>query len=203
MEQIADTLIDRIAPSGRADLLSECAAVLPLLVFNRLFGCPPDIGDKLVDGMSGIFDADADADSEKANAVLTEGVAELVALKRRQPGPDLSSWLMAHPARLTDEEMMQQLVLLMGAGNRAAAESDLQRAAAAAVRRPLRGRPRGPARLPGEGPRPVDRRDRPGEAPRPAARHRTGRPRNGSALAAGPLPPGAHRSARALPPVAF
>ncbi|WP_262387021.1 cytochrome P450 [Streptomyces sp. TRM49041] len=114
VEQIADTLIDRIGPDGRADLLSEYAAVLPLQVFNRLFGCPPDIGDKLVEGMSGIFDADAD--SEKANAVLTEGVAELVALKRREPGPDVSSWLMAHPARLTDEEMMHQLVVLMGAG---------------------------------------------------------------------------------------
>ncbi|WP_408649056.1 cytochrome P450 [Streptomyces poriticola] len=114
VEHSADTLIDRIGPRGKADLLSEYGAVLPLLVFNQLFGCPPDIGDKLVDGMSGIFDADADA--EKANAVLTEGVAELVALKRREPGPDLSSWLMAHPARLTDEEMMHQLVLLMGAG---------------------------------------------------------------------------------------
>ncbi|WP_202425268.1 cytochrome P450 [Streptomyces sp. HUCO-GS316] len=114
VEHSADTLIDRIGPKGRADLLSEYGAVLPLLVFNQLFGCPPDIGDKLVDGMSGIFDADGD--SEKANAVLTEGVADLVALKRREPGPDLSSWLMAHPARLTDEEMMHQLVLLMGAG---------------------------------------------------------------------------------------
>jgi cytochrome P450 len=114
VEQSADTLIDRIGPKGRADLLSEYGAVLPLLVFNQLFGCPPDIGAKLVEGMSGIFDADAD--SEKANAVLAEGVAALVALKRSEPGPDLTSWLMAHPAQLTDEEMMHQLVLLMGAG---------------------------------------------------------------------------------------
>ncbi|MEU4492241.1 cytochrome P450 [Streptomyces sp. NBC_00210] len=114
VEHSADTLIDRIGPKGRADLLNEYGAVLPLLVFNQLFGCPPDTGDKLVEGMSGIFDANAD--SEKANALLTEGVAELVALKRRQPGPDVTSWLMAHPAQLTDEEMMHQLVLLMGAG---------------------------------------------------------------------------------------
>ncbi|MFF3326321.1 cytochrome P450 [Streptomyces sp. NPDC002889] len=114
VEHSADTLIDRIGPKARADLLNEYGAVLPLLVFNQLFGCPPDIGDKLVEGMSGIFDANAD--SEKANAVLTEGVAELVALKREQPGPDVTSWLMAHPAGLTDEEMMHQLVVLMGAG---------------------------------------------------------------------------------------
>ncbi|MEU7435970.1 cytochrome P450 [Streptomyces sioyaensis] len=114
VEHSADILIDRFGPRGRADLLGEYGAVLPLLVFNQLFGCPPDTGDKLVEGMSGIFNADSD--SEKANAVLTEGVAELVALKRRHPGPDVTSWLMAHPARLTDEEMMHQLVVLMGAG---------------------------------------------------------------------------------------
>ncbi|WP_231626378.1 cytochrome P450 [Streptomyces apocyni] len=114
VEHSADTLIDRIGPKGRADLLHEYGAVLPLLVFNQLFGCPPATGDKLVEGMSGIFDADSG--SEKANAVLAEGLAELVALKRAEPGRDVTSWLMAHPAGLTDEEMTHQLVVLMGAG---------------------------------------------------------------------------------------
>ncbi|MFG1809122.1 cytochrome P450 [Streptomyces sp. NPDC049040] len=114
VEESADILIDRIGARGNADLLGEYGALLPLLVFNRMFGCPADIGDKLVFGMSGIFDADGD--SEKANQVLGEGVAELVALKRREPAADVSSWMMAHPAELTDEEMMHQLILLMGAG---------------------------------------------------------------------------------------
>ncbi|WP_246144149.1 cytochrome P450 [Actinacidiphila oryziradicis] len=114
VEHSADTLIDRIGPKGEADLLGEYGAILPLLVFNRMFGCPPDIGEKLVFGMSGIFDADAD--SEKANMVLVEGVAELVSLKRKTPKADVTSWMMAHPAQLTDEEMMHQLVVLMGAG---------------------------------------------------------------------------------------
>ncbi|WP_327290750.1 cytochrome P450 [Streptomyces sp. NBC_01198] len=114
VEDSADILIDRIGARGNADLLGEYGALLPLLVFNRLFGCPADIGDKLVVGMSGIFDADAD--SEKANQLLTEGMLELVALKRRQPGADVTSWMMAHPAGLSDEEMLHQLVLLVGAG---------------------------------------------------------------------------------------
>jgi cytochrome P450 len=114
VEESADILIDRIGARGNADLLGEYGALLPLLVFNRLFGCPADIGDKLVVGMSGIFDADADAD--KANQILTEGLAELVALKRREPGADVTSWMMAHPAGLGDEEMLHQLALLMGAG---------------------------------------------------------------------------------------
>lgn len=114
VEHSADTLIDRFGPKGEADLLGEYGATLPLLVFERLFGCPPELGEKLVEGMSGIFDSDAD--SEKANALLAETLARLVALKRAEPGADVMSWMMAHPAGLTDEEMIHQLVVLMGAG---------------------------------------------------------------------------------------
>lgn len=114
VEESADILIDRIGARGNADLLGEYGALLPLLVFNRLFGCPADIGGKLVVGMSGIFDADGDSD--KANQILSEGLAELVALKRREPGADVTSWMMAHPAKLGDEEMLHQLALLVGAG---------------------------------------------------------------------------------------
>ncbi|MXM65865.1 cytochrome P450 [Streptomyces sp. HUCO-GS316] len=113
VEMCADTLIDRMAPAGRADLLREYGQVLPLLVFNRLFGCPAGYGERLVEGMSGIFDG---VDAEKANALLATTLLDLVTLKRQQPGQDVTSWLMAHPAELTDEEMVHTLVLLMGAG---------------------------------------------------------------------------------------
>ncbi|MFF3613276.1 cytochrome P450 [Streptomyces sp. NPDC002580] len=113
VERGADTLIDRFAPLGTADLLGEYAQVLPLLVFNHLFGCPAGHGVRLVEGMSGIFDG---VDAERANELLTTTLIDLVALKRRCPGPDVTSWLMEHPAALTDEEMVHTLVVLMGAG---------------------------------------------------------------------------------------
>ncbi|MFE9093477.1 cytochrome P450 [Streptomyces sp. NPDC007264] len=113
VESSADTLIDRFAPAGRADLLGEYAQVLPLLVFNHLFGCPTEYGLRLVEGMSGIFDG---VDADKANELLSTTVADLVALKRARPGADVTSRLIAHPARLTDEELVHTLVLLMGAG---------------------------------------------------------------------------------------
>ncbi|SFC01965.1 cytochrome P450 [Streptomyces aidingensis] len=112
-EQSADTLIDRFAPDGTADLLNQYAKVLPLLVFNRLFGCPADYGDLLVEGMSGIFDG---RDTERCDRLLTTTAAGLVALKRREPGPDVVTRLIGHPAGLTDEELVHQLVLLLGAG---------------------------------------------------------------------------------------
>ncbi|MFC9325009.1 cytochrome P450 [Kitasatospora sp. NPDC057015] len=113
VERSADILIDRFAGLGEADLVGDYARTLPLLVFNELFGSPAEFGDRLVAGMSGIFDG---VDAERANQELTACLLELVALKRSRPGPDITSWLMSHPSRLTDEEMLHQLVLLMGAG---------------------------------------------------------------------------------------
>ncbi|MGW0707182.1 cytochrome P450 [Streptomyces sp. NPDC002643] len=113
VERSADTLIDRFAPTGKADLLGEYAQVIPLLVFNHLFGCPPDYGVKLVEGMSGIFDG---VEAKKADELLTSTLVDLVGLKRREPGPDVTSWLTQHPAKLSDEEMIHTLVVLMGGG---------------------------------------------------------------------------------------
>jgi cytochrome P450 len=63
--------------------------------------------------MSGIFDT---VGAARANKVLGEAVMELVTLKREQPGPDMPSWLMAHPAQLTDTEMLHQITTLLGGG---------------------------------------------------------------------------------------
>ncbi|SEG92058.1 Cytochrome P450 [Thermomonospora echinospora] len=113
VERSADTLLQWIGPHGQADIQGEYAMALPVLVFMELFGCPSDISEKIVSGMSGIFEA---IDAEKANAELAEGIMELVAHKRARPGEDITSWLMAHPARLTDEEMAHQLTVLLGGG---------------------------------------------------------------------------------------
>lgn len=113
VERIADYLIDQFIERGSADLLGDYAKLLPLLLFNQLFGCPGDIGDRLTRSMSAIFDGE---DVLRANTELTECLMELVALKRRQPGEDITSWLIQHPAGLRDEELKDQLVMLMGAG---------------------------------------------------------------------------------------
>ena len=113
VDRVAAYLIGQFSSRGRVELVADYAQLLPLLVFNDLFGCPAEIGDRLVFGISGIFDG---VDAEKANEVLTEALLELVALKRRSPGEDITSWLMAHPSGLSDEEMVHQLVTLIAAG---------------------------------------------------------------------------------------
>ncbi|MEU3948753.1 cytochrome P450 [Streptomyces sp. NPDC029526] len=112
-EQISGYLISQFGARGSADLLGDYAKQLPLFVFNELFGCPADIGDRVLFGISGMFDG---VNADKATAVLFQAVGELVALKRSRPGDDVTSWLMQHQAALTDEEMVHQLALLLGAG---------------------------------------------------------------------------------------
>ncbi|CAL9634316.1 cytochrome P450 [Streptomyces sp. enrichment culture] len=112
-ERAAAYLIAQFSGRGSADLLSDYAKQLPLFVFNDLFGCPADVGDRVLFGISGMFDG---VNAEKATAVLLQAVSDLIALKRSRPGDDITSWLMRHEARLTDEEMVHQLALLLGAG---------------------------------------------------------------------------------------
>ncbi|MFJ1967405.1 cytochrome P450 [Streptomyces sp. NPDC087903] len=112
-QQSADYLISRFSAEarGQAELMASYAQPLPLLVFSDLFGCPPEIGDRVIVGISGIFDGTAGADQ-----VLGGALAELIALKRRAPGTDLTTRLMEHSAQLTDEEVLHQLVTLLSGG---------------------------------------------------------------------------------------
>ncbi|MDG9715869.1 cytochrome P450 [Streptomyces sp. DH24] len=112
-EQVSDYLMAQFSARGSADLLGDYAKQLPLFVFNELFGCPAGIGDRVLFGISGMFDG---VNAEKAAEVLFEAVGELVALKRDRPGDDVTSWLMQHETRLTDDEMVHQLALLLAAG---------------------------------------------------------------------------------------
>ncbi|GAB2736767.1 cytochrome P450 [Streptomyces bullii] len=113
VDRVARYLISQFSNRGSADLLNDYAKQLPLFVFNELFGCPAEIGDRVMFGISGIFDG---VNAEQANQVLFQAVSELVTLKRTRPGEDVTSWLMQHPAQLDDQEMAHQLVLLLGAG---------------------------------------------------------------------------------------
>ncbi|MFJ4676985.1 MULTISPECIES: cytochrome P450 [Kitasatospora] len=109
-QQVSDFLIAQFGYRGSVDLVGGYARQLPLFVFNELFGCPADIGDRVLFGITGMFDG---INAEQAAEVLYGAVGELVALKRSRPGEDVASWLMQHQARLTDQEAVHQLALLL------------------------------------------------------------------------------------------
>ncbi|WP_282703869.1 cytochrome P450 [Streptomyces sp. CC219B] len=112
-QQTADYLISRFSSDslGQAELMAAYAQPLPLLVFGDLFGCPPELGDRVIAGISGIFQGTPGADE-----ILGGALTELIALKRSKPGEDLTTRLMLHAARLTDEEVLHQLVTLLSGG---------------------------------------------------------------------------------------
>ncbi|HEY8481714.1 MAG TPA: cytochrome P450 [Spirillospora sp.] len=109
----ANRLIDGFAADGEADIRHQYTRTLPLLVFNEMFGCPPELGDRLVRGMSAMFDTVGATEGYK---LLMEATFELVAHKRKKPGADVTTWMMQHPAQLDDLEMAHQLTMLVAAG---------------------------------------------------------------------------------------
>ncbi|MFJ9697820.1 cytochrome P450 [Kitasatospora sp. NPDC101183] len=113
-QQISDYLIAQFSSRGSADLIGEYTKQLPLFVFTELFGCPADIGDRVLFGISGMFDG---VNAGKAVEVLFQASADLVALKRVKPGDDVASWLMKHEVGLSDEELVYELGVMLGAGS--------------------------------------------------------------------------------------
>ncbi|WP_329343806.1 cytochrome P450 [Streptomyces sp. NBC_01352] len=115
VEKIAFSTIGDFRAIGRADLLTQYAWPIAFRVLSALLGCPDEIGQRIADGMAKIFEAEA-TEAARGNQDLAQAVAELVALRQQQPGNDVTSRLLAHPAHLNDQEMAHQLVTLYGAG---------------------------------------------------------------------------------------
>lgn len=113
VRQIADQLISAFATDGQADLVAQYADPLPMLTMIEMFGCPPDLGRRIVVAVTRLFDADADG--VQANAELEAACLELTRLKRAQPGRDVTTYLIA--AGLSDAEMVQTILLVIGAGS--------------------------------------------------------------------------------------
>ncbi|MGY1942906.1 cytochrome P450 [Nocardia asiatica] len=113
IEQIAIPLINAFCQDGAADLISQYAFPLSFAVLNAMIGCPADIGQQVATGMAAIFEG---VNADKGNAMLTDALFELVQMKRKDPGDDITSRLLNHAAGLDDVEMIHQLVTLYGAG---------------------------------------------------------------------------------------
>ncbi|MDX3230734.1 cytochrome P450 [Streptomyces sp. ME19-01-6] len=114
VERIADSLIDQFCAAGEADLIPEYCQLVAMLTVGELFGCPRDIGDRLFAGLAGMLDG---ADILAAVQEVYAALRAMIELKRREPGPDVTSWLIAHPSRLNDEELVEQLMLMVAMGS--------------------------------------------------------------------------------------
>ncbi|MFB7556165.1 cytochrome P450 [Streptomyces brevispora] len=113
--RVAKQLIGEFAATGTGDLIAQYARQLPLHVFVKWFGVAPDDGERIVDGIGGMMDSAQGAAT--AYADLVDVVTRLVADRRARPRRDLTSYLLAHPARLDNDETVRQITLVMSAGH--------------------------------------------------------------------------------------
>jgi cytochrome P450 len=95
--------------------VADYARKLPMRVITALLGVDEETGRQLVEAVAGTVaatSASADA-SRRMGAILLRLIEE----KRRHRGNDITSALLHHPAQLTDEEVLHNLVVMFVAGN--------------------------------------------------------------------------------------
>ncbi|XOZ90420.1 cytochrome P450 [Nocardia testacea] len=113
VERIAIPLIDSFCGTGSAELIGQYAFPLTFAVVNSMLGCPAEIGQRAAAGMAAMFEG---ADADAGNTMFAQAMADLVGLKRAEPGDDVVTRLLADPADLDDEEMLHQVLSFYGAG---------------------------------------------------------------------------------------
>ncbi|GHE15607.1 cytochrome P450 family protein [Streptomyces alanosinicus] len=124
VQEITDRLLDRLAahgPTEPVDLREAFAHPLPMKVMSELFGIPVEWHDTLHRIIKAFFSTTIEKDEALANVeLLYATMAELVCHKRRTPGNDLTSGLIAvrteDGSRLGEKELVDNLILLYTAG---------------------------------------------------------------------------------------
>lgn len=113
VEKTARPIINSFCEDGKADVIGQYALPLMFGVLNGMLGCTPEIGARMVQAMAMVFES---TDTDAVNAMVSEAMLELIAMKRAEPGDDITSRLLQHEIGLSDEEMIHQLITLYGAG---------------------------------------------------------------------------------------
>lgn len=125
MREVIGELLDEVAPDGGCDLVSRVCEPYPIPIICQLLGAPRadwQLFSRWATDIFRIFNQNLAEDLptiEQASAELEEYVHELVADRRRQPGDDLLSALIAVEEagdRLSTDElvMLAEAVLMAG-----------------------------------------------------------------------------------------
>ncbi|GLX20728.1 MULTISPECIES: cytochrome P450 [Streptomyces] len=129
VERLARELADGLRAAGGGDLLTAVAEPLPVAVIAELLGVPE--GDRGLlrpwsADICGMFELRPDAETARravtASVEFSAYLRELIAERRKEPGTDLISALIAahdEEGRLSEQEMISTCVLLLNAGHEA------------------------------------------------------------------------------------
>ncbi|MBC7267446.1 MAG: cytochrome P450 [Streptomyces sp.] len=127
--QLAGELVERLVEAGGGDLLADVAEPLPVAVIAEMLGIPEGERAPLRPwsaDICGMYELNPSpetaAKAVRASVEFTEYLRELIAARRKEPGEDLISGLIAahdEGDRLTEQEMISTAVLLLNAGHEA------------------------------------------------------------------------------------
>ncbi|QES59340.1 cytochrome [Streptomyces venezuelae] len=109
--RFANQLVDQIAGEGYADLVSAFSDQLPMLVMTQLIGAPDEHGPLLVNAARDMLQGTETA--LQSDRYVTATLEHLVVERKARPVRDLASWLIEHPANLSDTEVLMHLRVVL------------------------------------------------------------------------------------------
>ncbi|MEU7422382.1 cytochrome P450 [Streptomyces sp. NPDC040750] len=129
VRDLADELVAKLVGAGGGDLLTEVAEPLPVAVIAEMLGIPQADRGRLRPwsaDICGMYELNPSretaAGAVRASLEFSDYLRELIAARRAEPGEDLVSGLIAahdEGDRLTEQEMISTIVLLLNAGHEA------------------------------------------------------------------------------------
>ena len=127
IEQLVDEALDRVEANGEMELIGDLAFPLPFAVISEMLGMPEtdsvqlrEWSGTLVRSLEPLVDPDLILAIAEAGDRMRDFTAEAISWKRRQPGDDLLSALIAAEEGgdvLSDDELIDQVMLLYIAGH--------------------------------------------------------------------------------------
>jgi 2-hydroxy-5-methyl-1-naphthoate 7-hydroxylase len=125
IESIVGELLDELDAVGGAcevDLRERFAYPIPIRVISELLGLPESLSLRLREAVDGIFNTSLSAEEAAENYRKTyEVLNELIELRRRDPGDDMTSVLIStrddSDGGLTESELRDTLLLVISAGH--------------------------------------------------------------------------------------
>ncbi|MEV5314518.1 cytochrome P450 [Streptomyces sp. NPDC052610] len=129
VERLAGELVDGLVRRGGGDLLADIAEPLPVAVIAEMLGVPESDRAPLRPwsaDICGMYELNPSQEAAqravRASVEFSGYLRELIAARRKEPGDDLISGLIAahdEGDRLTEQEMISTCVLLLNAGHEA------------------------------------------------------------------------------------
>lgn len=114
-ERIADKVIDAFIGAGAADLMSEYAHPVTMLVMSKVFGMSEAESSAMLTDLAA--STSSVEGGNRAVETVTGKVRMLVERARRNPGPDVPSRMLARSEGLSEEELVNDLTVVLGAAH--------------------------------------------------------------------------------------